>query len=119
MGFRRRHFWASTVISASACGAILDGGPTFEILTAGSVPPFSINLRFGPWEGFFSVLRQCRRCCSAPGTFGRRLRASYPALLLYLILIMGINGMVMTRDLFNQLRVPGDRVDRDLWASRA
>ena len=30
-----------------------------------------------------------------------RLRDNYAALLLYLILIMGINGMVMTRDLFN------------------
>ena len=40
--------------------------------------------------------------CSARGSFGGRLRDSYAALLLYLILIMGINGMVMTRDLFNQ-----------------
>src|SRR3954453_19329494 len=30
-----------------------------------------------------------------------RVRGNYVSLLLFLILVMGINGMVMTRDLFN------------------
>ncbi|MEK1893705.1 MAG: proton-conducting transporter membrane subunit [Rhizobium sp.] len=90
-----------TSISCVCLWAIHNGRPTFEILTAGSVPPFSINLRFGPWEGFFSF------CVNVVALLGAwhlwaQLRSSYPALLLYLILIMGINGMVMTRDLFNQ-----------------
>lgn len=90
-----------TVISCVCLWRIHNGGPTFEILTAGSVPPFSINLRFGPWEGFFSV---CVNVVALLGAWHlwQRLRSNYSTLLLYLILIMGINGMVMTRDLFNQ-----------------
>ncbi len=90
-----------TVISCVGLWRIYDGAPTLEILTAGSVPPFSINLRFGPWEGFFCA------CVNLVATLGawhlwHRLRSNYAAVLLYLILVMGINGMVMTRDLFNQ-----------------
>jgi formate hydrogenlyase subunit 3/multisubunit Na+/H+ antiporter MnhD subunit len=90
-----------TVISAACVWRVHDGGAVIEVLTAGSVPPFSINLRFGPWEGFISV---CVNVVALLGAWHlwERLRDSYPALLLYLILIMGINGMVMTRDLFNQ-----------------
>ncbi len=79
-----------------------NGGPTVEILTAGSVPPFSINLRFGPWEGFFAFSVNVAAAARRVRISGDRLRGSYAALLLYLILTMGINGMVMTRDLFNQ-----------------
>lgn len=90
-----------TAISAACLWKLHHGGSTIEVFTAGSVPPFSINLRFGPWEGFFSL------CVNVVAVLGAwhlwdRLRSSYAALLLYLILIMGINGMVMTRDLFNQ-----------------
>lgn len=90
-----------TVISCVCLWRIRNGEPAFEILTAGSVPPFSINLRFGPWEGFFSA---CVNVVALLGAWHlwERLRQNYSALLLYLILIMGINGMVMTRDLFNQ-----------------
>ncbi|MBB3456053.1 formate hydrogenlyase subunit 3/multisubunit Na+/H+ antiporter MnhD subunit [Rhizobium sp. BK313] len=90
-----------TVISCVCLWRVHDGGAPIEILTAGSVPPFSINLRFGLWEGFFSVCVDIVALLCA-WHFWERLRLSYPALLLYLILIMGINGMVMTRDLFNQ-----------------
>ena len=78
-----------------------NGGPIVEILTAGSVPPFSINLRFGLWEGAFTSSVNVAALLGACALW-RRLRDSYAALLLYLILTMGINGMVMTRDLFNQ-----------------
>lgn len=89
-----------TVISAVCLWRLHNGAPAFEVLTAGSTPPFSINLRFGPAEGFFSL---CVNSIALLGAWSLwdRLRASYPALLLYLILIMGINGMIMTRDLFN------------------
>ncbi|NLS07547.1 proton-conducting membrane transporter [Rhizobium sp. P32RR-XVIII] len=90
-----------TVISGVCLWRVHHGGSTIEVLTAGSVPPFSINMRFGRWEGFFAV---CVNVVAVLGAWHlwERLRPSYPALLLYLILIMGINGMVMTRDLFNQ-----------------
>ncbi|MFC6444292.1 complex I subunit 5 family protein [Shinella zoogloeoides] len=90
-----------TAISCIGLWRVLEAGAPVEILTAGSVPPFSINLRFGPWEAFFAA------CVNVVAVLGAwqlrdRLRTSYAALLLYLILVMGINGMVMTRDLFNQ-----------------
>ncbi|TCL74586.1 proton-conducting transporter membrane subunit [Rhizobium sp. BK251] len=90
-----------TVVSGVCLWQVHHDGSTIEVLTAGSVPPFSINMRFGLWEGFFSV---CVNVVAVLGAWHlwERLRPSYPALLLYLILTMGINGMVMTRDLFNQ-----------------
>ncbi|KQV66323.1 proton-conducting transporter membrane subunit [Rhizobium sp. Root1220] len=90
-----------TAISCVCLWKVHNGGSTIEVLTAGSAPPFSINLRFGPWEGFFSACVNIVAVLGAWHLWGR-LRSSYAALLLYLILIMGINGMVMTRDLFNQ-----------------
>ncbi|MBN9582721.1 MAG: proton-conducting membrane transporter [Afipia sp.] len=91
---------ALALIGAVAFLGILHGGPTIEILTAGELPPVTINLRFGLWEGFFVF------AVNTVALFGAlhlwpRLRGNYVALLLYLILVMGIDGMVMTRDLFN------------------
>ncbi|MBK3745661.1 proton-conducting membrane transporter, partial [Paraburkholderia aspalathi] len=71
-----------------------------EILTAGSTPPFSINLRFGLAEGFFAFSVNIAALLGA-WHLREKLTPNYAALLLYLILIMGINGMMMTRDLFN------------------
>ena len=76
------------------------GGPVIEVLTAGALPPISINLRFGLWEGFFTFTTNVVALLGAMHLWDR-LRGNYAALLLYLILVMGINGLVMTRDLFN------------------
>ena len=93
------------LVGMAAIGCLLlvtvfQTGQPIEILTAGAPPPFSINLRFGPWEGF------CVAAVNIIAVLGAihlwdRLRGNYTALLLYLILTMGISGMVMTRDLFN------------------
>lgn len=88
-------------ISGSCLWALSNGGATIEILTVGFLPPATINLRFGPWEGFFAFSVNVIGLLGAWQLWSR-LRESYAALLLFLILIMGINGMVMTRDLFNQ-----------------
>lgn len=87
-------------ISGANLWALHNGQPTIEVMTAGSVPPFSINLRFGLWEGVFAFSVNVAALLGAWHLWGR-LRDSYAALLLYLILVMGINGTVMTRDLFN------------------
>lgn len=92
---------AGMAVISGACLWRLQGAvPPIEIMTAGGVPPISINLRFGTWEGFFSLSVNIVALLGAWHAW-ERLRDSYAALLLYLILIMGINGMVMTRDLFN------------------
>ena len=80
--------------------AIVNGAPAIDIETAGIAPPFSINLRFGLFEGGFvlavntAALLAAWHCLPA-------LKQHASALLLYLIMVMGINGMIMTRDLFN------------------
>ena len=86
-----------TLISGVSLFNFWAGAPPIEILTGGSMPPYSINLRLGPAESVF--------------TFGVSLvallgafyfvRAKYAVILIYLIMVMGIQGMVMTRDLFN------------------
>lgn len=76
------------------------GAAARDIYTAGIEPPFSINLRYGLYEAFFVL------AVNVTGLLGgwylrERMRDRPGAMSLFLILIMGITGMVMTRDLFN------------------
>lgn len=88
------------VVAAANLAGILMGGPDVEVFTAGALPPVSISLRFGLWEGVFCVAVNLVALINAL-TLRARLAGNYGAMLLYLILVMGIDGMVMTRDLFN------------------
>ncbi|WP_034993915.1 complex I subunit 5 family protein [Beijerinckia mobilis] len=88
------------LVSALGLVRLLLGGDAIDILTAGSLPPVSISLRFGLWEGFFTASVNCVALLGALRLWPR-LSGRYAAMLLYLIFVMGINGMVMTRDLFN------------------
>jgi len=79
---------------------LLGGAASTEIITAGIQPPFAINLRFGMAESFVLL------AVNLAALFGARymldvLKEHASSMLLFLIWIMGINGMVMTRDLFN------------------
>lgn len=89
-----------TAISGVGLLRLLGGEPAIEVLTAGAMPPVSINLRFGLWEAFFAFSVNVVAVLGALHLWDR-LRGNYGALLLYLILVMGIDGMIMTRDLFN------------------
>ncbi|WP_027232789.1 proton-conducting transporter membrane subunit [Phyllobacterium sp. UNC302MFCol5.2] len=89
-----------TAISAACLWAVYHGQPALESFTAGNVPPYSINLRIGPWEAICAFSINIVGLLAAWHLWGQ-LRQSYAALLLFLLLIMGVNGMVMTRDLFN------------------
>ncbi len=89
-----------TVIAAWNLLGLLHGAPAIEIQTAGVPPPFSINLRFGLFEGVF-VLAVNLIGLLAAWHYLPTLRTQASALLLFLVMVMGINGMVMTRDLFN------------------
>jgi len=91
---------ALVFIAGSNLLALVDGAPTIIIETAGIQSPFSINLRFGLFEGGF-VLAVNTVALLAAWHYLPMLKQHASALLLYLILVMGINGMVMTRDLFN------------------
>ena len=86
-----------TLISGVSLFKLLAGALPIEIVTGGSAPPYSINLRFGLAESVFSF------GASLIGLLGAIyfVRAKYAVMLIYLIMVMGIQGMVMTRDLFN------------------
>ncbi len=88
------------VIAGLNLVAIVNGAESIDIETAGVAPPFSINLRFGLFEGGF-VLAVNTIALLAAWHWLPSLKQHASALLLYLIMVMGINGMVMTRDLFN------------------
>ena len=87
-------------VSAACLWAVYHGQPVLESFTAGSAPPYSINLRVGPWEGVCAFSVNIVALLAAWHLWDR-LRQNYAAQLLFLLLIMGVNGMVMTRDLFN------------------
>ena len=86
-----------TLISGVSLFKFMDGALPIEIVTGGSTPPYSINLRLGMTESVFSF------GVSVVALLGASyfVRAKYAAMLIYLIMVMGIQGMVMTRDLFN------------------
>jgi formate hydrogenlyase subunit 3/multisubunit Na+/H+ antiporter MnhD subunit len=88
---------AMTLISGHALFVLLKGAAPIEILTGGAKPPYAINLRMGPAEAIFTF---SVNLVALFGT-GYVLREKYGTLLLYLLLVMGVQGMVMTRDLFN------------------
>ena len=79
---------------------LIDGAAPVEILTAGILPPFSINLRLGLYEAF--VVTGVNLAALFGGWYLlEHLRERASAMSVYLILGMGIGGMIMTRDLFN------------------
>ncbi|MFH2130681.1 MAG: proton-conducting transporter membrane subunit [bacterium] len=89
-----------TVVAGVGLFNQVNGQQALEIYTAGFMPPFSINLRFGLFEAFasFSV--------NLLGIMGGlylldRLQRNVQSLVLFLIAVMGVNGLIMTRDLFN------------------
>ncbi|MCF7858361.1 MAG: hypothetical protein K9N07_03420 [Candidatus Cloacimonetes bacterium] len=71
------------------------------INTAGFVAPISINLRMGLQEAFILLFSNFIALFAAIYLFKKFKKAKISSLVLYLILSMGVNGLVMTRDLFN------------------
>src|SRR6476646_11867432 len=85
------------LISTVCAVQLLYGAEPIEILTGGSTPPYSINLRMGLAEAFAAT------SINLLGLLGAFyfVREKYAVMLLYLVTVMGVQGMVMTRDLFN------------------
>src|SRR5215471_15223253 len=88
---------AMTLTSGYGLFKLLHGAAPIEILTGGAEPPYAISLRMGMAEGVF-VFGVNLIALFGAGYFARE---KYGTMLLYLLLVMGIQGMVMTRDLFN------------------
>lgn len=80
---------------------IINPAEPFMVYTAGALPPFSINLKMGLEEAFMTS------AVNVLGFFGfiylyKTMKAQGgKAVVLFLVLIMGLNVVIMTRDIFN------------------
>lgn len=91
----------TTAISAQWFFHLLYGGENIQIFTAGTIPPISINLQMGLEESLFTFLINLAALLSALYLTPKFKLAKSYALSLYLAMVLGLNGLVMTRDLFN------------------
>ncbi|MBN2601007.1 MAG: hypothetical protein JXR87_03325 [Candidatus Marinimicrobia bacterium] len=89
------------VITGQWLVAIMQGSEAAVIYTAGFQVPFSINLRLGFEEAIFTFLANLVGLLSAMYLFSRFKESNAGAMVLFLMMVMGINGMIMTRDMFN------------------
>jgi formate hydrogenlyase subunit 3/multisubunit Na+/H+ antiporter MnhD subunit len=92
---------AAGTISATWLTALMSGTAQTEVFTAGFNPPYSINLLMGKGEAFITLL------INLAGFLGGiyllknlKERGIYP-MIIFLVLIMSLNVIVLTRDIFN------------------
>lgn len=72
-----------------------------QIFTAAFKPPFSINLLMGKEEAIFTSLINIMGLIGGMFLFRKLRDIGSNAFIAYLLLILGLNVIVMTRDLFN------------------
>ncbi len=93
---------AMSLIAFSWVWAIgVNGMPAVDIHTAGSAPPFAINLRVGLAEAALLLLINLTGFVSAIHMKRALFRMGRRSMAVLLIAIMALGGIVMTRDLFN------------------
>ncbi len=91
-----------TFISAEWLWAfIFNGQLPQQVYTAGFNPPFSINLLMGKNEAFFTLMVNLVGLLSGLYLYDKFKEMGTHALSVYIVLIMGLNGIIMTRDIFN------------------
>ncbi len=79
----------------------VNGAQTVEIFTAGSVPPFSINLRMGLAEAALTLLVNLTGLLSALQLKPALFRLGRRAMAVLLVMVMALGGIILTRDVFN------------------
>jgi formate hydrogenlyase subunit 3/multisubunit Na+/H+ antiporter MnhD subunit len=72
-----------------------------EIFTAGTPPPFAINLRIGLAEAVLTLLINLTGLFSALALKDTLLALGRRAMAVWLVAVMALSGIVLTRDLFN------------------
>ncbi|MFP4547541.1 MAG: proton-conducting transporter membrane subunit [Fidelibacterota bacterium] len=92
---------AMTSISGQWLLYLMHGGPGQLITTAGFPPPFSINLYMGLQESFFTFLINSLGFLAGIYLLPKFKSDKSYGMVLFLMMIMGMNGLVMTGDLFN------------------
>lgn len=91
-----------TFISGQWLMAFVDGSATTqEIFTAGFKPPFSINLRMGIEEATFTFMINVIGLLGGIYLFNRLKEVGNSAMSVFIVLIMSLNVIIMTRDIFN------------------
>ncbi len=78
-----------------------DPRPPVEILTAGSQPPFAINLRMGLTESVALLMVTVTGLLSSIYLRDTLFRLGRRAMAVLLVFIMAMCGIIMTRDIFN------------------
>ena len=79
----------------------VNGFGTVDIMTAGTRPPFAINLRVGLAESALLVLVNITGLVSAIHMREVLERVGRRAMAVLLIAVMALGGVIMTRDIFN------------------
>ncbi len=88
-------------ISASWLVSIFNGGSSVEVFTAGFKPPYSINLLMGRNEAFLATMINIVGFFGGLYMLSTLKKAGNHAIMVYLIFVMGLNVIIMTRDAFN------------------
>ncbi len=93
---------AMTFISGSWLTGLLTGSlqPT-DVYTAGFKPPFAINLRMGLEEAVLTTMINLFGLVSVIYLFDVLKKSGKHILSIFIVFILGLNVVVMTRDLFN------------------
>lgn len=93
---------AVTLISIQWANALYFGDvETTQIFTAGFKPPYSINLRMGIHEAFFTLLVNAVGFLGGMYLFNTLVKQGKNAIIVFLVFIMGLNVIILTQDLFN------------------
>ncbi len=74
---------------------------SIQIFTAGFKPPFSISLQMGLHEAAFLTIINVLGLLSAVYLFDHLREKGVNMMMVFIVLFMGLNVVVMTRDLFN------------------
>ncbi|PKP05045.1 MAG: NADH-quinone oxidoreductase subunit F [Bacteroidetes bacterium HGW-Bacteroidetes-6] len=93
---------AMTMVSGSWLWAIFSGAQQpLEVFTAGFKPPFAINLRMSLDEAFLTTLINFFGLATVLYLWDVFKKSGNHLLSIFVIYLLGLNVMVMTRDLFN------------------
>ena len=90
------------IISTQWVYALYTGSvETTQIFTAGFKPPYSISLQMGMHEAVITLMINIVGLLSGFYLFNTLIKQGKNAITVYLVLIMGLNVIVLTQDIFN------------------
>ncbi len=89
------------VLTGSWLIGLINGDSAQQVFTAGFKPPFSINLLMGLNEGALTTAVNFIGLLGGIYLYKYLKEAGNHAIMVFLIFIMGLNVVIMTRDIFN------------------